>query len=109
MTNAEYADALEKIAERYRGCDDEEIEKPKLHFFVTSKASVVSLIRMFGGTWTKRTDHDDSTYARIRLESKTMPLYIAVPRDSVCRRTVRFECDPLFSPEDAREIEEITK
>ena len=106
MTNQEYADALVKVAGAFRNADSDAVERPRLYFFPTTKAELLRIIRMFGGSWTKRTDPDGSSYPTIRLESKALPICISIQRD-ICRKTVRFDCEPLFSPEDHAKIEEV--
>lgn len=42
----------------------------------------------------------EGDYATFYLHSKNAPLKLSIQRDKVCRKTVKFECEPLFSSEE---------
>ena len=50
------------------------------------------------GDATKRTEEGE--YTNFKLESKHAPITLSIARDKVCRKTVKYECEPLFTPEE---------
>ena len=41
----------------------------------------------------------------IHLRSRTLPILLSIPRDKVCRKTVTYDCEPMFSPDDEKELD----
>ena len=39
-------------------------------------------------------------YANLNVTAKAFPFKLTISRDRVCRKVVKFECDPLFSAEE---------
>jgi hypothetical protein len=62
------------------------------------KSQFVEAVRALGSSTKKYTG--DSDYAELKVRAKDYPLEIAISRDKVCRKVVKFECDPLFSEEE---------
>lgn len=42
----------------------------------------------------------EGDYAQFYLVSKNVPLKLGIARDRVCKKTVKFDCEPLFSAEE---------
>jgi hypothetical protein len=43
-------------------------------------------------------------YADFRLTSKHAPITLSIARDKVCRKTVKYECEPLFTSEEMESL-----
>ena len=103
MTNAEFADVLERMAAHYRV--DDRLPEVSLSLFLSDKDTLRSTLKSLGGKWVKAGMNDNSEYADLRFTSPTFgPLTIYIPRSKVCRKIVTFECDPIMSPEDEAEL-----
>lgn len=63
---------------------------------------VLATIRVLGGIWDKSLGFRDED---IHLRSRTLPILISIPRDKVCRKTVTYDCEPMFSPDDEKELD----
>ena len=62
------------------------------------KSQFVEAVKALGNSTKKYTG--DSDYAELKVRAKDYPLEITISRDKVCRKVVKFECDPLFSEEE---------
>ena len=106
MTNTEIAKTLMDVANVYGTTPDETVlKKPLLTVFATSKEEVKSLVHAVGGKFTKRLGYGgDSVY----YESARIPGFsVHVDRAAVCVKIpARYECEPLFSPEEEAELVE---
>lgn len=61
------------------------------------KAQFVSAAKTIGAA---DKEYGEGEYANFQLVSKTLPLKLSISRDKVCRKVVKFECEPLFSTEE---------
>lgn len=106
MTNAETADTLFKLAETYRAASTP-LLAPNLGAYASSKDEVIALIKAVGGKFTKKLSYGEDY---IYYNSHHIPGFsVTIPRDRVCRKIpARYECEPLLSPGDEQEIEEIS-
>jgi hypothetical protein len=113
MTNNECADSLEKFAAILRANEmlvangmERPLRQPMIGIFCDTKEELVAAIRAIGGKWTKRMPADNNNeFGTIRLESTTLPpLFLHIYRNKVCRRTVKWDCEPFLSPEDEQEV-----
>lgn len=81
------------------------------HFTVVgyfySKESLVKALRDIGGSWTKEIMDADKEYSRINMVHKTLPIILVISRDMVCRKILRYECEPMFSPEEEAKLEAV--
>jgi hypothetical protein len=103
MTNAEFAGVLEKLALKYR--ENDELKQISMLVGTYEKRELSTIIKTLGGRWKKRGMNDTSEYASLYFDSvEFKPLTIYIPRNSVCRRIVHFECEPIMSPEEEAEI-----
>ena len=67
-------------------------------FSFYDKAQFVAAAKAIGDA-TKSTE-EGVAYADFRLTSKHAPITLVIPRDKVCRKTVKYECEPLFTSEE---------
>lgn len=44
--------------------------------------------------------YDAGEFANLNVTAKAFPFTLKISRDKVCRKVVKFECDPLFSAEE---------
>ena len=105
ITNSDYAETLEQFAAIMRANDT--LKQPMLGIFCDTKEDLVSAIKAIGGKWIKRMPLDDlNEYGTIRIESVDFaPLFLHIYRNKVCRKTVKWDCEPFLSPEDEQEVE----
>ncbi len=99
--NAANAKRLLALAEAYALCQIE-LPEPGVLLFCWSKEELLDRMRALGGSWKKELSYgEDSMY----LVSESLGLKLSIPRDKVCRKTVTWDCEPLFSPQDEQEID----
>lgn len=101
MTNAEFADTLEKLAAKYR--ENGALSVFPLMLYVLDKTSLQSALKSFGGKWKKEESSPEDSYLTFASVSYP-PLEVYIPRAMVCRRIVTYECDPIMSPEEEAEV-----
>lgn len=90
MDSREYAQKLKDIAEFLDS-------RPEFNY-IGSKEDFVAAAKAIGDA-TKSVG--DGEYANFTLTAKNCPdLKLIIPRDAVCRKTVKYECEPLFSHEE---------
>ncbi len=107
FTNQQYGAALTNIAAVYSAATDEQLrDHPSLNFYCVNKEELLRLVKLFGGRWTKGVDFEDREYASIYLCSTSLPVVLSISRDKVCKKTVTYNCEPMFSLED--EIDAVT-
>ena len=71
-------------------------------FSFYDKAQFVAAAKAIGDA-TKSTE-EGVAYADFRLTSKHAPITLVIPRDKVCRKTVKYECEPLFASEEMESL-----
>ena len=96
---------LERLAARYR--ENWGLSQMNLMVWTHDKASLAVTLKGFGGKWKKNPPKNDDDYALQLLSVDLHPLAVFIPRNKVCRKIVRFECEPLLSPEDEAELEAV--
>ncbi len=102
-TNKEFASALRNLADLIDANDNlPQIGDREIYFFPSDKAELLNLIRAFGGTWDKSLGYGGDN---IRLTSRTLPVELQISRDKVCRKIVTYDCEPMFSPDDEKEVD----
>ncbi len=102
-TKAEFVRGLRKLADIIEAQDGEPTNISKtLYVSVYNKAALLTEIKRYGGVWHKSLSYGGEN---IQLTSRELPVLISVPRDKVCRKTVRYDCEPMFSPDDEKEID----
>ena len=104
LTNIQFAETLEKLAQIYR--ENPDLPRLFLSPYAWSKEELLLMIHGFGGAWEKDLD-SRSDYIQIRSQ-KFPPLTVVIPRDRVCKKIVTWDCQPLLTPEDLGELEEVS-
>jgi len=66
-----------------------------------TKDIFVEAVKAFGNS-TKR--YGTGAYANFYVTSTEMPLSLEICRDKVCRKITTYECDPLFSEDELKEL-----
>src|ERR1700686_93126 len=59
------------------------------------KDEVLKYIRTLGGIWDKSLSFGGDD---IHMKSRMFPVMLSISRDKVCRKTVTYDCEPMFSP-----------
>jgi len=59
-----------------------------------SKEHFVAAVKAVGDAEKHYTDGD---YPKLEVTADSFPIKLSISRDKVCRKVVKFECDPLFS------------
>ena len=70
-------------------------------FAFYDKAQFVAAAKAIGDA-TKITEEGE--YANFNLKSKHAPITLVIPRDKVCHKTVKYECEPLFTSEEMESL-----
>ena len=70
-------------------------------FSFYDKAQFVAAAKAIGDA-TKITEEGE--YANFNLKSKHAPITLVIPRDKVCHKTVKYECEPLFTSEEMESL-----
>ena len=70
-------------------------------FSFYDKAQFVAAAKAIGDA-TKITEEGE--YANFNLKSKHAPITLVIPRDRVCHKTVKYECEPLFTSEEMESL-----
>jgi hypothetical protein len=103
MNTREYAVELRKAADfldTRPAFELESYEKGTTRFTFWDKALFVAAAKALGNAKKEYTPYDD-----LRLTSTQAKVVLSIARDKVCRKIVTFECDPLFTPEEEKELE----
>ena len=79
-----------------------DLEASRFYLHVYTKEDLLKHLRYFGGRRNKRLGFGGDD---IYMESDRLPVAICVPRDKVCRKVVTYDCEPMFSPDDEKEID----
>jgi hypothetical protein len=109
LTNLELAGSLRALADMYERNAEAELIKPMLYVFAHSKGEAIAIIKAVGGKFKKHMGLDNDPYSQITFKSERIPgLTVQIARDKVCRKTVKWECEPLLSPEDEAELETVS-
>ncbi len=103
-TNIQHAASLRKLADIYESAgygDGPAITQNGLYIFIDTKQELLDVIRAIGGRFTK-----EFSYEKMILQTSAIPgLRISIERNKVCRAVTTYDCDPVFSPDDEREID----
>ena len=105
MSNIDTREAAKKLREIADFLDSRptfvlEHFNPGLFYFY-DKAQFVAAAKAIGDA-TKITEEGE--YADFRLTSKHAPITLSIARDKVCRKTVKYECEPLFTSEEMESL-----
>ena len=113
MKTREYAQELRKFADyldsRPEFSGEHMVFFPKttysaqsIHINYDDKAQFVEAVKALGSS--TKTCTGDSNYSRLNVRAKDYPLELSISRDKVCRKVVKFECEPLFSEEEVEAL-----
>ena len=70
-------------------------------FSFYDKAQFVAAAKAIGDA-TKSANKGE--YADFSLTSKRVPITLSIARDKVCRKIVKYECEPLFTSEEMESL-----
>ena len=48
--------------------------------------------------------YTEGTYSELQVTSKNFPIKLSIPRDRVCKKEVKYICEPLFSTEEVESL-----
>lgn len=108
MQYAEYVKKLRALADKLEQLGEGE-EMPNVSHYIITKEGLTKAIRALGGKWTKKVIGGDNEYAYIHFTSENFPLTFPISRDRVCKKTVTYDCEPIFAPGEDDAIVEETK
>ena len=69
----------------------------KVAFTFDDKANFVEAVKIIGDATKNYTTGD---YAYLEVKAAYAPIELKISRDKVCRKVVKFECEPMFSAEE---------
>ena len=65
------------------------------------KEEFVKAVKIVGDAKKSYTDGD---YSYLQVEAVYAPIELKISRDKVCKKVVKFECEPLFSEEEVEAL-----
>lgn len=102
-TSYEYADQIRKLAEYLDSIPVFELDYSygdSLSFY--AKTKFVAAVKAVG-SGTKA--YTDGEYGKLLFTPDNFPeLALKIDRSAVCRKVVKFECDPLFSDDELEKL-----
>jgi hypothetical protein len=100
-TKAEAVKGLLEMAGRLDAMDKLPMEPNnftvKGYFY--DKASLMKALRDIGGSWKKEIIAPDEEYSMLNLVHQTLPITLVISR------VLTYKCEPLFSPEEEKDLE----
>jgi hypothetical protein len=103
MNNVATADSLVRLAEVYVKPENAALVAPHVSIHTDTKQELISILRAIGGKFTKHPGDYYLTFKSVQLPG----VHVNICRDRVCKKVVTWECEPLLSPEDLVEVEEL--
>jgi hypothetical protein len=73
----------------------------KLSISMDSKEEFVKAVKIIGDADKHYTDGD---YGKLVVSAKWAPIELNISRDKVCKKIVKFECEPLFSNDEVEAL-----
>lgn len=101
-TMAEFITGLRKLAVILETADLPTMAARTFYCSVGDKEELLQCIRALGGVWDKSLSYGGDD---IHLTSRELPIMLSIPRDKVCRKKVTYDCEPMFSPDDEKELD----
>lgn len=101
-TKAQFIAGLRKLADILEAADEYPFESKEFYVSAWDKSDLLKQLQFFGGVWDKSLGFGETD---IHLTSRELPILISIPRDKVCRKTVTYDCEPMFSPDDEKELD----
>ena len=71
------------------------------HIGFWDKDKFVAAVKAIGSSTKAYTDGD---YPTLVVTANGFPIELSISRDKVCKKTVTFDCEPLFSEEEVRSL-----
>ena len=98
----EAAKTLRAIAEFLDSRPEFELEyyNPSIFSFYSKETFVVAAKAI--GNATKSVDEGE--YAQFKLTSDLAPVVLTIQRDRVCKKEIKYDCEPLFSSEEVNAL-----
>lgn len=111
MKNIEYVKKLRALADKLEELGEVQgLEPANICIYQFNKETLASIIRALGGKWNKIVLCPDKDYSAINFTSEKYPVVITISRDRVCKKTINYDCEPIFAPgEDDALVEEVSK
>lgn len=100
-----YAQGLRDLAYIWDKKADDNTARPVLSIYCYTKETLLAYVKLIGGSWEKRYIAPESEFASIQLQHKTLPVTLFILRDKVCKRTIKYDCEPMFSPDAEKELD----
>ncbi len=76
-------------------------ESPHVYVNFYDRDKFVAAVKALGNATKKYTDGD---YPKLEVTADAFPIKLSISRDKVCKKTVTFDCEPLFSEEEVRSL-----
>jgi hypothetical protein len=70
---------------------------PNLYINYYDRDKFVAAVKALGSCTKRYTDGD---YPKLEVTAKAFPIQLTISRDKVCKKTVVYDCEPLFSEEE---------
>ena len=101
-TRAQFIYGLRKLADVLTASDVEFSPRQTFYIGVQTKEELLATVRALGGVWDKSLGFRGED---IHLRSRTLPILLSIPRDKVCKKIVTYDCEPMFSLDDEKELD----
>ena len=103
LTREQFIQGLRDLADRMEEVPELDIPGwQQIYISTYEKDQLLAKVRQIGGAWRKSLSFGETEVA---LDSLTMPIRLSIPRDKVCKKTVTWDCEPMFSPQDEQELD----
>ena len=76
-------------------------ESPHVYINFYDRDKFVAAVKAIGNATKKYTDGD---YPKLEVTAEAFPIVLCISRDKVCTKKVTYDCEPLFSEEEANAL-----
>ena len=103
LTSHEYAAELRRIATYLESRPEFGTEQYSAFTYLSfyDKDMFVAAAKAIGNA---KKEFTDGSYAELLLNVVGAPIRLSIARDKVCKKTVTYDCEPLFSAEELGEL-----
>lgn len=103
VTSREYAAEMRKAADYLDARPEFETEQYGFHAYLSfyDRDKFVVAAKVIGNA---KKEFTDGSYPELLLNVVGAPIRLSIARDKVCKKTVTFDCEPLFSNEELGEL-----
>lgn len=111
MDTRKLAEALRNAATYFDSLDNFDVEsyamviekKEGVTFSIGfyTKDKFVTAVKALGNVTKLYTEGE---YSQLVVTARDFPVSVSIQRDKVCKKVVKFECEPLFSVEELEEL-----